>query len=108
MKLLFALSPHLVTRLAAEYPHSAHGSAVGIDQSLDIEVWMYARDYEFTIVTKDADFSDMSVLLGFPPKVVWLRVGNCSTSDIEANLRAHTSTLDALAADPTIGIIELF
>ncbi len=28
-----------------------------------------------------------SVLLGSPPKVIWLKVGNCSTDAIEALLR---------------------
>lgn len=65
MKLLFDqnLSPRLVNRLTTDYPHSAHVSTLGLDQALDIDVWIYARDNGFTIVTKDADFSDMSVLL---------------------------------------------
>ncbi len=110
MKLLFDqnLSPRLVSRLAVEYPGSAHVSTVGLDRALDIDVWTFARDHGFAIVTKDADFSDLSVLLGFPPQVVWLRLGNCSTTDIEALLRMHKAAIDALEYEPTTGIIELF
>ena len=110
MKLLFDqnLSPSLVRHLAAEYPGSAHVSALGLDQALDIAVWTFARDHGFAIVTKDADFSDMSVLRGFPPKIVWLRLGNCATRDIEILLRLHKATIDALEHDPNIGTIELF
>lgn len=109
MKLLFDqnISPRLVQRLAAEYPDSAHVSMCGLDQASDNEVWDYARDHGFVIVTKDADFSDLSVLLGFPPKVVWLRLRNCPTSDIETILRVHQSTLEALEHDPNTGIVEL-
>jgi predicted nuclease of predicted toxin-antitoxin system len=110
MKLLFDqnLSPRLVNRLAAEHPGSAHVATVSLDRTLDIAVWTFARDHGFAIVTKDADFSDLSVLLGFPPKIVWLRLGNCSTNDIEARLRLHRATIDALELDPNTGIIELF
>ena len=109
MKLLFDqnLSPRLVHRLAADYPASAHVSMLGLDQALDVEVWAYARDHGFMIVTKDADFSDLTVLLGFPPKVIWLRMGNCPTQAIEAVLRLHRPTLEALHHDPDTGIVEL-
>ncbi|MDP9315091.1 MAG: DUF5615 family PIN-like protein [Chloroflexota bacterium] len=109
MKLLFDqnLSPRLVNHLAADYPASAHVSMLGLDQALDVEVWTYARDHGFTIVTKDADFSDLTVLLGFPPKVVWLRLGNCPTDAIEAVLRVHKPTLEALHRDPDTGLVEL-
>jgi predicted nuclease of predicted toxin-antitoxin system len=40
-----------------------------------------------TIVTKDADFHQRSFLFGHPPKVVWVRCGNASTSVIEQLLR---------------------
>ena len=68
MKLLFDqnVSPRLVNRLAVEYPGSAHVSTLGLDQALDARVWVFARDHGYVIVSKDADFSDMSVLLGFP------------------------------------------
>ena len=33
----------------------------------------------YTIVTKDADFRQRSFLLGPPPKVIWIGLGNCST-----------------------------
>jgi predicted nuclease of predicted toxin-antitoxin system len=44
---------------------------------------------------------------GFPPKVLWLRLGNCSTSDIERTLRNGNAAIDAFANDPTVGILEL-
>ena len=51
------------------------------------QIWEYARAHGFTIVSKDADFAERAVLESDPPKVVWLRVGNCSTKEIEAVLR---------------------
>lgn len=60
------------------------------------------------IVTKDSDFSDLCILLGFPPKVIWIRRGNCSSRDIEAILRDHNPDIEALSRDEVMGILTLF
>ncbi len=62
----------------------------------------------YLIVTKDAEFSDLCMLLGFPPKVIWIRRGNCMTSDIEMILRRHYSDVKALKEDQTMGVLTLF
>jgi predicted nuclease of predicted toxin-antitoxin system len=68
----------------------------------------YAAREGFVIVTKDSDFSDLCILLGFPPKVIWIRRGNCSSADIEAILRDHNPDIEALGPDEVIGILTLF
>lgn len=92
MKLLFDqnLSPSLVDSLADIYPESMHVQSVGLDRADDTAVWDFARLQNIVIVTKDADFQERSLIAGAPPKVVWIRRGNCSTSDIEAILRRHS------------------
>lgn len=65
----------------------------GHNRSLDKEVWNYARNQDYLIVTKDVDFSEFSLLRGFPPKVIWIRRGNCSTHDIEIILREKFHSL---------------
>ncbi|WP_228061604.1 DUF5615 family PIN-like protein [[Phormidium] sp. LEGE 05292] len=72
MKLLFDhnLSPRLVNRLADIFPNSNHLFLLGFDQVPDREVWQYARDNNFIIVTKDSDFNEIVILRGFPPKVI--------------------------------------
>lgn len=91
MKLLFDqnLSPRLVKSLADLYPGSVHVRDVGLHNALDEAVWEYAARHGLSIVSKDADFHQRSFLFGPPPKVIWVRRGNCSTFDIEAILRAH-------------------
>lgn len=90
MKLLLDenLSRHLVTRLAEPFPGTTHVTAVGLDQATDRAVWEYARGNDFVIVSKDSDFNDLAFMHGPPPKVNWVRVGNASTSAIEALLVA--------------------
>lgn len=110
MKLLLDqnLSPRLVQRLADLYPDSIHVSKVGLDHSLDRAIWDYARQYDYLIVTKDVDFSEFSLLRGFPPRVIWIRRGNCSTQDIETLLRNSFDLIKAITEDATTGILELF
>ncbi len=110
MKLLFDqnLSPKLVKHLADIYPDSNHVYHLGLELVPDTELREYAAREGFVIVTKDSDFSDLCILSGFPPKVVWIRRGNCSTAEIESILRDHQPDIENLGLDPVVGILTLF
>lgn len=110
MKLLFDhnLSPRLVNLLADLYPDSQHVFLLGMDQTDDRQIWDYAKQNEFTIVTRDSDYNDLSLLQGFPPKVLWIRRGNGSTQAIEQILRSASDQIQQLDQDPSIGILTLF
>ncbi|HEX8034629.1 MAG TPA: DUF5615 family PIN-like protein [Ktedonobacterales bacterium] len=109
MKLLLDhnLSPRLVGRLVDLYPGMGHVALVGLDRASDYAVWDYARVGNYIIVTKDSDFNDVSILRGFPPKVIWLRMGNCTTSEIELALRHGHAQVVAFATDPEASVLEL-
>lgn len=109
MKLLFDqnLSPRLVDLLSDLYPNSAHVSLVERGRALDVALWNYASENGYTIVTKDADFDELSHARGYPPKIVWLRLGNCTTRQVEGLLRTRHAAVVALDADPDAGILEL-
>ena len=81
MKLLLDenLSPRLIASIQDLYPGSAHVEECDLVNTADEIVWDYARENGFAIATKDSDFSELSVLRGSPPKVIWLRIGNCTT-----------------------------
>lgn len=110
MKLLFDhnLSPRLISRLADWFPDSTQVYLLGLDQASDVEIWQYAKDHDYLIVTKDADFSDLSVLWGYPPKLIWLRRGNCTTQQIELILRSNYQVIDKMNQEPTLGLLLLF
>jgi predicted nuclease of predicted toxin-antitoxin system len=110
MKLLFDhnLPPRLVSRLRELFPHSEHVFTIGLDQASDLQIREYAKGEDLVIVTKDADFSDLWVLRGFPPKVIWIRRGNCSANDLEQLLREHHQQIEALSSDPLSGVLTLF
>ena len=97
MKLLFDenLAPALVESLADIYPDSAHVRAMDLKSSPDAVVWAYAARMGYTIVSKDADFRQRSFLYGPPPKVIWIGLCNCSTSQIAGLLRKHRGEIEA-------------
>ena len=74
MKLLFDnnLSLRLLARLQDVFTDSQHVAYLGLDAVDDAVVWQYALEHDCCIVTKDADFNDLSVVRGSPPKVLWL------------------------------------
>ena len=95
MKLLFDqnLAPRLVVTLSDLFPDSAHVRDLGMAEAQDRDIWVHARDSGFAIVSKDNDFQQMSFVFGAPPKVVWIRRGNCSVDEIEEILRINASRI---------------
>jgi len=82
-------SPRLVESLADLYSGSEHVENVGLSGGGGGDVWDYAKANGFAIVSKDSDIADRSVLDDASPKVIWIRLGNCSTSDVERVLRSQ-------------------
>lgn len=97
MKLLLDqnLSRKLVPHLQQAYPGTSHVYLLGFHKWADSEIWRYAQYNGFTIATKNNDMVDLCVLRGAPPKVLWLRVGNCATELIHnvltLNDESHSS-----------------
>ena len=101
MKLLLDqnLSSRLVQALQDLYPGSAHVKDVGLESADDAAVWEYAKEYGFVITSKDFDFWQFSFEFGQPPKVVWIQLGNCTTSEVEDALRSRHNDLTAFNED---------
>jgi hypothetical protein len=109
MKLLFdeQLSPRLATQLQGSFPGSAHVHDLGLGSADDRAVFAHARAHAFVLVTKDSDFADLAFALGSPPKVIWLRIGNCSTATIAALLLRHQASITDFGADAEAAILAL-
>ena len=95
MRLLFDqnLSPRLPRLLSDMFPDSEHVRDAGLREADDSAIWDYAKARGFVIVSKDSDFQQRSLLLGAPPKFIWLRLGNCSVADSADLLRRHSSLI---------------
>ena len=92
--------------LANIYPQSTH-VIDGLDREDDRFVWDFAKSQGLTIVSKDSDFRQLSFMYGPPPKTIWLRVGNASTSVAEALLRASADVIELFTNDPDSALLIL-
>ena len=101
------LSHKLVQRLADVFPDSLHVRDIGMKSATDPAIATYVFANGLTIVSKDADFLALRfVLSGEQVRMVWVRLGNGSTAQVEAALRARRISIEALADDPT-QVIEI-
>lgn len=109
MRLLFDenLSHKLVRLLADLFPDSIHVREVGLKAADDPMVWEYAKNNDLMIVSKDSDMHQRSFVFGYPPKVVWVRLGNCSTSDVERLLRRHFEAIKLFHQDDYASFLSL-
>lgn len=84
MKLLFDqnISFRIIKKIETLFPNSNQVRQLGIENYSDNKIWKYAKDNDFSIVTFDADFFEISNLKGHPPKIIWLRTGNLTTNNI--------------------------
>ena len=109
MKLLIDenISYRILKLIELHFPGSIHVSAIRQDRLKDIDIWKYAKDNNFIIVTNDEDFYEWQLLRGFPPKVVWLRFGNSKTKLVASKLIARKDQIDRLDKDAEIGLLEI-
>ena len=110
MKLLFDqnLSFKLCHIIVDLFPDSSHVRLVGLSEAADRTLWDFAKANGFTVVTQDVDFADMAGLLGTPPKVIWLRAGNQTTSAIAELLRRHAETIRSFQDDEGATCLEIY
>lgn len=73
MKLLLDenLSDRIVPKILDLYPSSEHVKTLRLLHTADAIIWEYAKANGFTVVSKDADFHQRSLLYGHPPKFIY-------------------------------------
>ena len=84
-----------------------HVKSVGLTEADDNVIWDWAKQRGFTIVAKDTDFYQRAILLGHPPKFIWLRVGNCPTSLIVNLSRSRVEIIRQFIESPTESLLVL-
>lgn len=101
------LSEALCHQLRDVFPDSAHVRTLLGPSTPDEQVWTLAIEQGFVLVTKDEDFHRLSVLRGSPPKVVWVRLGNCTTNDIAELLRRHYRDIETFVDQNEVTFLAL-
>jgi len=80
MKLLLDqnISSKITEKLQSDFQGSAHVKEFNLTQRSDILIWEFAKHNDFIIVTRDADFFDIGLIQGYPPKIIWIQTNNPS------------------------------
>ncbi len=95
MKLLFDqnISFRIIKKINSIFPDSKQVRKLSLEDASDIQIWEFAKTNGFAIVTFDADFADIANIKGCPPKIIWFRTGNTTTSNIVKLLEKHHLTI---------------
>lgn len=107
MKLLFDqnISHRAVERLKTVFTEAAHVRDFDMQFSTDRQIWNFAKDKGFNLVTFDSDFNDLATLYGFPPKIIWLRFGNTLTQNLVDKLIIRRDLISSFLTDPAFSEI---
>ena len=110
MKLLLDenLSRSMVPMLDLHYPGSSQIALLGLGQASDSEIWAYAAQHDFVIVTKDSDFIDLSTLYGHPPKMILLKTGNQLWQKTLQILIDHKKRLESTLIESNSACVDLY
>lgn len=88
------LPPRLARLLEQHFRGTRHTLDLDFDRMPDTELWQYAKDNGFHLITKDGDHFQLSLLKGAPPKVVWVRIGNAPASSVLELIKRHLDTIE--------------
>ena len=108
MKLLLDenLSEALCSLLKDIFPETRHIRSVGLQGESDAAIWEFAVASKFVIVSKDSDFMERAILGNHHSKVIWIRLGNCSTANVHLLNRNKKSEIDDFFVSDDI-VLEL-
>lgn len=109
MKLLLDqnVSYRLVQKLEVIFPGTQHVSKIGLTNKSDRDIWETAKREDYVVVTFDSDFYDLSLTLGHPPKLIWIRSGNTTTRNLERILTSKSDQIGTFGNDPELGCLEI-
>jgi len=95
MKLLFDqnISYRLIDKINDIFPEGIQVKKLNLENVSDKEIWRFAKENNYTIVTFDSEFFDLAMIFGHPPKIIWLRTGNTTTNNLEKLLRKKLISL---------------
>jgi len=81
---------------------------LSMDSMSDLDIYQKAKEAgNVIIISKDADFSELIIRLGAPPKLINLKIGNCSNQMLWELIKPRINDIIALLASTEITIVDL-
>ncbi len=109
MKLLLDenLSRRIVPFLQTDFPGSSQVVLLKLESASDSEIWQYAKDNGFVIVSRDSDFQERSLVAGHPPQIVWLKIPNRSKTFVLNLLLEHRVEIEQALTEQNLACVEI-
>jgi len=101
------ISFRILNFLGDDFPSAQHVKTCDLTNASDRTIFDYAKNEGLAIITFDSDYSDMALVNGFPPKIIWLRIGNQSTSAVASILRQNKVAIHQFLLSKDVGILEI-
>jgi predicted nuclease of predicted toxin-antitoxin system len=109
MKLLLDenLSRRIVPFLQSAFPGSTQVALLGMESASDADIWQYAKEHGFVIVTRDSDFQERSLISGHPPQVIWLKIPNRTKTTVLNILLGHRTEIEEGLIQNGLACVEI-
>lgn len=109
MRLLFDqnISFRILKQVEHTFPGSTHVSLAGYADFADSAIFNFAKANGYCIVTFDSDYADLSIVKGFPPKIIWLRSSNQTTRNILQLFERRSQAILDFINQSESGILEI-
>jgi len=110
MKLLLDanLSWRLIPSLKTTFNDCIHVNNTTLSHpAKDFDIWQFAKEHKYTIITQDSDFLNYLETKGYPPKLVLVRAGNINTEQMKNILLQAKQPIIELHNNDEHGLLEI-
>src|ERR1044071_9827337 len=101
------ISFRVIKKIENVLPEVNHINEFDLVNASDHEIWEFARTNGYCILTFGSDFIEISMVRGFPPKVIWLRIGNTSTEVVARKLISEQNRIKEFLKAPASAILQI-
>jgi predicted nuclease of predicted toxin-antitoxin system len=103
------ISYRIVPQIAFLFDKLDHVKTNGWLDWKDYDIFMAARKQQYhAIITLYDDFSKLLLEHGTPPKIIWLKTGNCSTAALAEVITSHKEVIHRFLSDADFDCLEIY
>ena len=102
------ISHRVIPHIQAEFQNVEHVRNLGLTDANDFQIFQFARKNQFDVIfTLDEDFNNLQLEHSIPPKIVWFRVGNCSTTLLASIIIEKSEVIKNFCEDASLRCLEI-
>ncbi|MBC7388339.1 MAG: DUF5615 family PIN-like protein [Opitutaceae bacterium] len=103
------LSHRLASKIHVVFPEAVHVNALDLVNADDFQIFMFARQNDFkAIYTQYEDFYQHLLVHGQPPKIIWVRTGNCATDTLATVILSNAEIILGFLKDTINDCLEIY